>query len=110
MGWGILRSPNRELIFAYTVPLRGGTNNQEEVEAIVFDIAWWAQLNYHKVILEVDSQLLVDWLMLKSTHPWIITSKMQKLHNLITHIPHFKCIHTLRETNIVVDSLSKHSP
>ncbi|XP_015164021.1 uncharacterized protein [Solanum tuberosum] len=106
---GILRNSNGDLIFAYYVPLGHGTNNQAEVEAAVFGLSWCVQLNYQKVVLEVDSQMLVDWLLNKSAPPWNISSQMQQLHTLTTHFSHFKCIHTLREANFVADSLSKHS-
>uniref|UniRef100_M1DKI6 RNase H family protein n=1 Tax=Solanum tuberosum TaxID=4113 RepID=M1DKI6_SOLTU len=63
---GILRDSNGKLLFAFSAPLGEGTNNQAEVEAATFGISWCVHLNYHKVILEVDSQLLVDWLLAKS--------------------------------------------
>ncbi|KAH0644828.1 hypothetical protein KY284_032712 [Solanum tuberosum] len=106
---GILRDSNGKLLFTYSAPLGEGTNNQEEVEADTFGISWCVHINYHKVILEVDSQLLVDWLLAISAPSWNITSQMQKLPMLTTHISHFKCIHTLREANYVADALSKHS-
>ncbi|WMV32839.1 hypothetical protein MTR67_026224, partial [Solanum verrucosum] len=106
---GILRDSNGNLLFAYSTPLGEGTNNQAEVEVAIFGISWCVHLNYHKVILEVDSQLLVDWLLAKSVSSWNITSQMQKLQMLITHFSHIKCTHTLREANYVADALSKHS-
>ncbi|KAH0693693.1 hypothetical protein KY285_020790 [Solanum tuberosum] len=87
----------------------GGTNNQAEVEAAVFGLSWCVHLNYQKVVLEVDSQMLVDWLLKKSAPPWNISSQMQQLHTLTTHFSQFKCIHTLRDANFVADSLFKHS-
>ncbi|WMV58470.1 hypothetical protein MTR67_051855 [Solanum verrucosum] len=57
---GILRNSKGNLIFDYYVPLLHGTNNQEEVEAVVFGLSWCVQLNYQKAVLQVDSQMLVD--------------------------------------------------
>ncbi|KAG5580407.1 hypothetical protein H5410_051034, partial [Solanum commersonii] len=70
MAWGILRSPNGELIFAYTVPLRGGTNNQEEVEAIV--IACFTTSSLISLILNVYtlSEKPTSW---KIPSPSIVT-------------------------------------
>ncbi|WMV13660.1 hypothetical protein MTR67_007045, partial [Solanum verrucosum] len=56
----ILRDSNRKLLFAHSAPLGEGTNIRAEVAAATFGISWFVHLNYHKVILEVDSQLLVD--------------------------------------------------
>jgi len=105
----VLRNSLGEIIFAFSTPLGEGTNNQAEVEAALFGLSWCAQLNYMDVILEVDSQLLVDWLMNNTSTPWSISLQMQKLHQMVTQFTHFKCIHTLREANFVADSLSKHS-
>ncbi|WMV15018.1 hypothetical protein MTR67_008403 [Solanum verrucosum] len=63
---GILRNSNGDLIFSYFVHLGHGTNNQAEVEAAIFGLSWCVQLNYQKMVLEVDSQMLVDWLLNKS--------------------------------------------
>ncbi|WMV13663.1 hypothetical protein MTR67_007048 [Solanum verrucosum] len=71
---GVLRNHKGELLFAFSVPLGEGTNNQAEVEAALFGLTWCAQLNYNKVILEVDSQLLVDWFLNNKTVPWLISS------------------------------------
>ncbi|XP_049399717.1 uncharacterized protein LOC125863742 [Solanum stenotomum] len=106
---GILRNHFGDIIFAFSAPLGEGTNNKAEIEAAIFGLSWCVQLKYKKVILEVDSQLLVDWLMNNTAVPWSISSQVQKLQHLITQFTHFKCIHTLREANFVADSLSKHS-
>ncbi|KAH0646562.1 hypothetical protein KY284_034446 [Solanum tuberosum] len=106
---GVLRNSLGDIIFAFSTPLGEGTNNQAEVEAALFGLSWCVQLNYKNVILEVDSQLLVDWLMNNKSTPWSISPQMQQLHQVINQLTHFNCIHTLREANFVADSLSKHS-
>ncbi|XP_049348974.1 uncharacterized protein LOC125813528 [Solanum verrucosum] len=106
---GVLRNHMGELLLAFSVPLGEGTNNQAEVEAALFGLTWCAQLNYNKVILEVDSQLLVDYFLNKQISPWSISSQMQRLQQLSSNFPQIKCIHTLREANFVADTLSKHS-
>ncbi|KAK4716367.1 hypothetical protein R3W88_014705 [Solanum pinnatisectum] len=58
---GIIRNPNGELILAFSTLLGKGTNNQAEVEAAILGLSWFANLRYNNVILEVDSQVLVDW-------------------------------------------------
>ncbi|WMV30206.1 hypothetical protein MTR67_023591 [Solanum verrucosum] len=105
---GVLRNHRGELLFAFSVPLGEGTNNQAEVEAALFGLNWCAQLNYNKVILEVDSQLLVDCLLNKKIISWSISSQMQRLQRLSSNFPQIKCIHTLREANFVADTLYKY--
>ncbi|XP_015158405.1 uncharacterized protein [Solanum tuberosum] len=105
---GVLRNHIGETIFAFSAPLGEGTNNQVEVEAAIFGLTWCVNLKYNNVILEVDSQLLVDWLVSSTAVPWTISHQMQKLHQLVKQFTHFKCIHTLREANFVANLLSKH--
>ncbi|KAK4716302.1 hypothetical protein R3W88_014640 [Solanum pinnatisectum] len=73
---GILRNQNGELILAFSVPLGQGTNNQAEIEAANFGLAWCMQLNYRNVILEVDSQLLADWFNSRAAVPWTILTQL----------------------------------
>ncbi|KAK6780041.1 hypothetical protein RDI58_022225 [Solanum bulbocastanum] len=106
---GILRNQNGDLLFAFSAPLGEGTNNQAEVEAAIFGLSWCANLNYKNVILEVDSQLLVEWMKDHITASWKVSYQLQKLQQLASKFDQFKCIHTLREANWVADFLAKYS-
>ncbi|KAH0712319.1 hypothetical protein KY285_007878 [Solanum tuberosum] len=97
------------MILAFATPLGEGTNNQAELEAAIFGMTWSLQLGFKNVMLEVDSQLLVVWIMLKTIPPWNISSQTQQLQDLIKQADNFRCNHTLREANFTADSLSKHS-
>ncbi|KAK6803162.1 hypothetical protein RDI58_000946 [Solanum bulbocastanum] len=57
---GIIRDHNGEMVLAYTTPLKEGNSNQAEVGAAIFGISWTLQMRLRRVILEVDSQPLVD--------------------------------------------------
>lgn len=105
---GILRSSNSEMIMAYSVSLSEGTNNQAEVEAAIFGLSWCVQLNLEYVILEVDSELLIDQMQEKISPPWNLLNHIKKLNNIINQVEHFICIHTLREGNFVAEAFSKH--
>ncbi|KAH0693196.1 hypothetical protein KY285_020293 [Solanum tuberosum] len=105
---GILRNSTGELIMAYAIPLGEGTSNQAEIEAAIFGMSWCIHLKLNKVILEVDSQLLIDWIQRKSKPPWSISNQIHKLQSIINQIHNVICIHTLREGNFVADALSKH--
>uniref|UniRef100_M1DMV9 RNase H family protein n=1 Tax=Solanum tuberosum TaxID=4113 RepID=M1DMV9_SOLTU len=106
---GILRDQKGHMKLAFATPLGEGTNNQVELETTIFGMTWSIHLGYMKVILEVDSQLLVDWIMLKAKPPWSISTKVQQHHELINQTNNFNCKYTFREANFVADSLSKHS-
>ncbi|KAK4709692.1 hypothetical protein R3W88_004205 [Solanum pinnatisectum] len=97
------------MILAFATPLGEGTNNQVEVRPAVFGMTWLLQIGYRNVILEVDSQLLVDWIMQNATPPWSIHAQVQQLMELIRQANKFKCKHTYREANAVADLLSKES-
>ncbi|WMV45638.1 hypothetical protein MTR67_039023 [Solanum verrucosum] len=99
----------RHGFFHSTRGLKQGTNNQGEIRAAVFGMTWLLQLGYMNVILEVDSQLLVDWIMVKAKPPWTIKTQLQQIQELIRQTSNFRCKHILREANFVADSLSKHS-
>ncbi|KAK4731482.1 hypothetical protein R3W88_024470 [Solanum pinnatisectum] len=97
------------MLLAFATPLGEGTNNTAEIEAAIFGMTWALELGYRNIILEVDSQLLVDWIMSKSTPPWRISTLVLKLQHLIKQAQGFQCKHTFREANFVADTLAKHS-
>uniref|UniRef100_M1DB97 RNase H family protein n=1 Tax=Solanum tuberosum TaxID=4113 RepID=M1DB97_SOLTU len=106
---GIIRNQDGEMILAFATPLGEGSNNLAELRAAVFGMSWLIHLGYKNVILEVDSQLLVDWITLKAKPPWSINTQLQQLQRLINQTNNFRSKHTLREANNVADSLSKQS-
>lgn len=50
------------LIYAFAAPLGIGKTKQAELQAAIIGIIWCTQHGYNRVILEVDSELLVKWL------------------------------------------------
>ncbi|KAK6780036.1 hypothetical protein RDI58_022220 [Solanum bulbocastanum] len=106
---GIIRDHRGEIILAFSTPMGEGTNNQAEIGAAIFGMTWLIQLGYRNVLLEVDSQLLVDWIMAKTKPPWSVNTQVQQMSTLIGQTSNFRCKHTYREANSVADSLAKHS-
>lgn len=74
-----MRDVQGGMIFAYTIPLGIGTNNQTEVQAAIFGIDWCVQHGYKQVILEVDFELLTHWLTSRSNPPWKIQHYIRDL-------------------------------
>jgi len=106
---GILRDQTGAMLLAFATPLGEGTNNQAEIGAAIFGMSWVLQMGYKSVVLEVDSQLLVDWITQKATPPWNINTQIQQLQELTRQAHNFRCKHIFREANCVADSLSKQS-
>ena len=61
-GGGILRDHQGSIIFAFTSPFGFGTNNIEELKAAVYGLEWCEQHGYKDIVLEVDSELLSNWI------------------------------------------------
>ena len=61
-GGGILRDNQGKLIYAFSIPLGFGTNNSAEIQAALHGLNWCQQHGFKKIILEVDSELLVKWI------------------------------------------------
>ena len=94
---------------AFATSLDEGSNNKAETEASLFGLVWALELGYRNIIMELDSQLVVQWISRKSVHHWSVTNQMERLQYLIMQTQNFKCQHIFREANWVADALSKHS-
>ncbi|XP_015075436.1 uncharacterized protein LOC107019451 [Solanum pennellii] len=103
---GILRDKHGKLVMAFTTPLGEGTNNKAEIEAAIFGLTWALELGYRNIILELDSQLLVHWILKKAVPRWSIITQLGRLQQLIAQVHNFKCTHVFREANCVADALS----
>lgn len=48
-GVGILRDQHGAMVFAYTIPLGHGSNNQAEIQAVTSGIQWCLQHSYNHI-------------------------------------------------------------
>lgn len=92
---GIVRNNQGDFIFAFTAFLGAGTNNQAEMEVASIGHSWCLQLGYKRVILEVDSELVVRWINQPRSTPRKIQAALTKVQKLINKFQEFKGIHTL---------------
>ncbi|XP_055803434.1 uncharacterized protein LOC129872476 [Solanum dulcamara] len=106
---GVLRNHQGDMICAYSSPLGEGSNNQFEIIAAIFGLAWCIHLGYLNVIFEVDSELLLKWIKQQVIPPRSIIQLLAKLQSIIRQLSNFQCTHTLREANFPADKLSKLS-
>ena len=93
-------------MMAFTTPLGEETNNKAEIEAAIFGLTWALELGYRNIILELDSQLVVQWVLKKAVPQWIIITQLGRLQQLITQVHNFKCSNVFREANCVADALT----
>lgn len=79
---GVIRNNEGDLLLAFFTPLGHGSNNQAQIEVVFFffGIAWCVQMGFHKVILEVESELLHKWINRQISPPWYIDQALSKLH------------------------------
>ena len=105
---GIWRDKSGQLLMAFATTLGEGTNNKVEIEAAIFGLTWALDLGYKNIILEMDSQLVVNWINQQATPQWNFIIQLGRLQNLIIQTQNFKCTHVYREANWVIDALSKH--
>lgn len=54
---------------AFTTLFDEGTNNKAEIEAATFRSDWALELGFKKIMQEVDSLLLVVWILEKNNLP-----------------------------------------
>nr|XP_019067280.1 uncharacterized protein LOC109119268 [Solanum lycopersicum] len=106
---GILRDKEGKLVMAFSTPLGEGSNNIAEIKAVFIGLTWALELGFRNIMLEIDSQLVVDWISNKAAPHWSTTSQLEKIQHIIMQTHNFKCSHIFREVNWVADALSKHS-
>ena len=63
----------------FTTPLGEETNNKVEIEATIVGLNWALELGYRNIILELDSQLVVHWILKKAAPQWSIITQLERL-------------------------------
>nr|XP_009765572.1 PREDICTED: uncharacterized protein LOC104217121 [Nicotiana sylvestris] len=72
---GIVRDDKGDLIIAFSLTIRGSSNNCTEVMAAKLGLQWCLQQGYNNLYLEVDSQIVANILIAKKTN----NLKLQRL-------------------------------
>lgn len=108
-GGVILRDWQGNMIFAFSIPLGIGTNNEVETHAATYGVNWCIQHGYRKISQKYDSELLTKWLNSTAQTPWKIQHHLQELQDRIRQLDDFQCNHTYREANCTSDFLAKWS-
>ncbi|XP_069145589.1 uncharacterized protein [Solanum lycopersicum] len=108
-GGGIVRDYQGNMIYAFTIPLGIGTNNQEKIQAVSHGLDWCIQHRYRKIHLEVDLELVIHLLSNQTNYPWNLQPYIREIHRIVHQLERFKITHVYREANNTADRLSKYS-
>ena len=106
-GGGILRDHQGKIVYAFSIPFGFGTNNIAEIKAALYGLEWCEQHGYKRVELEVDSELLCNWIKNIIQIPWRYEDLVQQIQHIIRKMDYFQCHHIYREANSTADLLSK---
>ena len=102
---GIMRDTKGKLVMAFTTPVGEGTNHKSKIEAAIFGLTWELEIGCRNILLELDYQLEVHWILQKAAPQWSIITQLGRLQHLITQAHNFKCIHVFTEANLSADAL-----
>lgn len=108
-GGGIVRDYQGNMIYAFTIPLGIGTNNQAEIQAVSHGLDWCIHHGYRKIHLEVDSELVIHWLLNQTNYPWNLQPYILEIHRIVHQFERFKFTYVYREANNTADRLCKYS-
>ncbi|WMV08066.1 hypothetical protein MTR67_001451 [Solanum verrucosum] len=108
-GGGILRDHQGNMRYAFSIPLGIGSNNFTETLAAQQGIYWCVQHGFKKIIREVDSKLLANWISYKSKPPWQIPQHIRELIRRVRQLKFFEYRHIFGEANSTTNFLAKGS-
>lgn len=92
-GGGILRDQYGTMVSAFSIPLGFGTNNQAVIQATVYGIQWCINHGYTQVLLEVDSQLHMNWIRSNNKVSWSLYQFISDLREYIENLRSFHYSH-----------------
>ncbi|KAF5472295.1 hypothetical protein F2P56_009026 [Juglans regia] len=105
-GGGILQDMDGNFKAAFSSHFGLGTNNKAELRAILEGIRLCKSLSFSKIIIESDSNLIVDWLRSGKCTLWHLWNYWNELSHELQGTD-TRVIHQLREGNQAADFLAK---
>ncbi|XP_019052801.1 PREDICTED: uncharacterized protein LOC109114513 [Nelumbo nucifera] len=105
-GGGIIRDGRNGLISAFSNIYGSDSNLVAEAMALLDGLHLLVALNLEKIMVELDSKLMIDILNSICAAPWKLwfwLSQVQELRNRLN----FFCVHIYREANQPADALAK---
>lgn len=80
---GVLRDQNGNLIIAFSTPLAYGTNNYAEFMGLLLGVRTFCLLGLNYVEIELDSKVVVNWLLLYKCPVWYLEDYWDELIGLL---------------------------
>ncbi|XP_035546597.1 ribonuclease H-like [Juglans regia] len=105
-GGGIIRNWNGLVKGAFSAHYGVGTNSGAEMKAILDGIRLCKRLHLSNVIIESDSQIIVDWLCMGKCSVWYLWDFWEALRKELEGL-NFVVVHQLREGNSAADFLAR---
>ena len=82
------------------------SNNLAEIEALQEGIKLCHKIGLTKVIIEGDSQIVLNTLRKRSTPNWVLNSKLEEILSLIDKLEVYQITHIFRQGNQIANELA----
>ena len=87
-------------------PIPPTSNNLAELEAVSEGIKLCIKLGLSKIVIEGDSQIVINALRRRSTPNWVLNSKLEEILNSMEKLEIYQLSHIYREGNTKADKLA----
>ncbi|KAG2666238.1 hypothetical protein I3760_15G047900 [Carya illinoinensis] len=103
---GVIRDTSGHLCIAYSMDLGQGSNNYAELKGLLEGVRRCCRYGFLQVYIEVDSQLLVNWVTKGACNIWYLEDFWDELRVCLACLD-YRLTHVFREGNAVADFLAK---
>lgn len=86
--------------------IRPTSNNMAELEALEAGLLLCLEVGITKVVIEGDSQIILNAIRKRSTPNWVINSRLDSILKLLDHFEDYQICHIYREGNLKADRLA----
>ncbi|OVA15187.1 Ribonuclease H domain [Macleaya cordata] len=104
-GGGVIRNDQGKIIAAFHSSYGQGTNNLAESRALLDGLAMCRQLDISRILVNVDSKLVVSWFQNKCQVPWTLLHWWHKIRELAEGLD-IAVVHVYRELNTLADFMA----
>ncbi|OVA09274.1 Ribonuclease H domain [Macleaya cordata] len=104
-GGGVIRNDQGRIIAAFHSSYGQGTNNLAESRALLDGLAMCRQLGISRILVNIDSKLVVSWFQIKCQVPWTLLHWWHKIRELAEGLD-IAVVHVYREINTLADFMA----
>lgn len=95
----IIRDDTGNRLVKRSKPMEVATNNTTELEVVEEGIKLCIELNIKKIMIEGDSQIIINSLRERETPNWVLNSKLELIIELLSNFDEVRFLHIYREGN-----------